>query len=41
MRIALITLLLTCRLFAGYSFCVPVTFNNHPGSTLSNFPVMF
>jgi hypothetical protein len=28
-------------MWAGYSFCVPVTLNNHPSSTLTDFPVLF
>ncbi len=41
MRTLLLSLLLASQMWAGYSFCVPVTFNNHPASTLSGFPAMF
>ncbi len=41
MRKLLIFLLLTSPVFAGFTKCYPVVFNNHPSSTLTDFPATF
>lgn len=40
-RLLLILAISSCNLFAGFTWCVPVTFNNHPASTLTDYPAMF
>lgn len=41
MKRLLSLVLLASPAFAGWSWCVPVTFNNHPASTLTDYPAMF
>ena len=38
---AVLTIALAWPAFGGFAYCVPVVFNNHPASTLTDFPALF